>query len=131
MMNGDDRRWRNQSKPWIAAFLLLTLWACRGGDIPDSMINTWVTDNPQYQKCFLTITPARIIFGDADGNREDSYIKKVSTTKQDQSVVATIDYVNSQEDSFSVELLYSGDDGGSLAFKSQPHIVWKRQESKD
>jgi hypothetical protein len=123
--------WRNQRKGWIIALLTLMLSACQAGSIPDSMIDTWVTDHPEYQGCFLKITPARIIFGDLEGNSDDSYIKKVSTEKKDQALAVTISYINNQEVSFSVELLYSSEDGGWLSIKNQPGVVWKRQGSKN
>lgn len=123
--------WRNQRKGWIIVLLTLVLSACQGGSIPDSMIDTWVTDHPEYQGCFLKITPARIFFGDLEGNSEDSYIKKVSIEKKDQAQAVTISYINSQEVSFSVVLFYSSEDGGRLSIKNQPGVVWKRQGGKN
>jgi hypothetical protein len=133
-MKGQRRWWwQDQRKGWIIALLTLALSACQGGSIPDSMIDTWVTDHPEYQGCFLKITPARIIFGDLEGNSDDSYIKKVSTEKkaQVQAQEVTISYINKEEVSFSVVLLYSNEDGGWLSIKNQPGVVWKRQGSKN
>jgi hypothetical protein len=132
MMKGQRRCWwQGQRIGWIIALLTLALSACQGGSIPDSMIDTWVTDHPEYQGCFLKITPARIIFGDPEGNSDESHIKKVSTEKKDQAIAVTISYINNQEVSFSIELLYSNEDGGWLSIKNQPGVVWKRQGSKN
>jgi hypothetical protein len=129
----DQKRWwwQDQRKGWIIALLTLALSACQGESIPDLMIDTWVTDHPEYQGCFLKITPARIIFGDLEGNSDDSYIKKVSTEKKAQAQEVTISYINKEEVSFSVVLLYESEDGGRLSIKNQPDVVWKREGSKN
>lgn len=118
--------WQDQTQGWIIALLILVLSACQGQSIPDPLIDTWVTDNPKYEGCFLKITPVHIIFGDPEKNSDECYIKRVSTTKKDQIATVTIDYVNTHKTSFSVELLYSSEDGGYLSFKNQPGVVWKR-----
>jgi hypothetical protein len=125
------RSWQDRTKKWIIFFWILVLSACQGQSMPDSMIDIWVTDHPEYQGCFLKITPARIIFGDPEGNSDESHIKKVSTEKKDQAIAVTISYINNQEVSFSIELLYSNEDGGWLSIKNQPGVVWKRQGSKN
>lgn len=118
--------WQDQTQGWIIALLILVLSACQGQSIPDPLIDTWVTDNPKYEDCFLKITPVHIIFGDPEKNSKEYDITKVSTSKNDQTVMVTIEYVNTEKASFSVDLLYSSEDGGYLSFKNQPGVVWKR-----
>ena len=126
MKSSGRRWWQDQKERWIVVLWIFVLSACQGQPIPNSMVDTWVTDHPQYQNCFLRITPDRIIFGDPEKNTDECSITRVSTVKKDQAVMVTIDYVNTQKISFSVELLYSGEDGGHLSFKNQPGVIWKR-----
>jgi hypothetical protein len=125
------RPWPCHSRMWIIALWIVLLSACQGQPIPDSMIDTWVTDDPRYEKCLLKITPARIIFGDPEGNRDESYIKGVSATKKGQVTEVTIRYVNSQDVTMAVELLYTGNDGGRISLKNQMDVMWERAEKRN
>lgn len=120
------RWWQHQNKVWIIVSSIFILSACQGRSIPDFMIDTWVTDKLQYEKCYLKITPLRIIFGDPGQNGYECDITKVSTVKKDQTVMVTIDYVTRRNEPFTVELLYSSKDGGHLSFKNRPGVIWKR-----
>lgn len=119
---------KGQIKRWTVALLIIVLSACQGQSIPDSLVGTWVSDNPKYESCFLKITPLHIVFGDPEMNSEECEIKKVATEKKDQIVMVTINYVNTKKEPLSVDLLYSSKDGGYLSLKNQPGVIWKRQK---
>jgi len=109
--------------------MLVLLAACQGQSVPDSITGTWVTDSPDYENCFLKITPISIVFGNPERNADEYYITKVATAEKNRAVMVTIEFVTTQKSAFSVELLYSGDDGGRrVSLKNKPNVIWKRWE---
>lgn len=121
--------WPGLIKGWSIILLIIALTACQGQSIPDALIGTWVSDNPKYEHCFLKITPLRIIFGDPNMNSKEYDIKKVTTATKNQVVRVTINYVNTQKDPLSVDLLYSSEgSNGYILFKNQPDVIWKHQK---
>jgi hypothetical protein len=112
----------------MACLILVLSAACQGQSVPDSITGAWVTDSPDYENCFLKITPMSIVFGNPERNADEYYITKVATAEKNRAVMVTIEFVTTQKSSFSVELLYSGDDGGRVSLKNKPNVIWKRRE---
>ena len=112
----------------MVCLILILSAACQKQSVPDSIIGTWVTDSPRYENCFLKIGPTSVVFGDPEKNGDEYYITKVTTAEKNRTVTVTIEFVATQKTSFSVELLYSVDDGGHVLLKNQPNVIWKRGE---
>jgi hypothetical protein len=95
--------------------------------MPDSIIGTWVSDHPQYQKCIIKIGNGHIAFGDPEGNVSEFEIEQVSTKKVDRGLTVTIDYMDSENTSLTIGLLFSSANDGYLLIKNQQEVMWKRQ----
>jgi hypothetical protein len=78
----------------------------------------------------LKIGPTSVVFGDPEKNGDEYYITKVATVEKNRTVTITIEFVETQKASFSIELLYSVDDGGHILLKNQPNVIWKRGETE-
>jgi len=116
---------RRPKERWIVFFWIFVLSACQGQSIPMSMVQTWETDHPRYEDCYLLISPSHVSFIDANINTNECSITRVLTVKKDQGLSVPIDLVNSQKVSSSIQLIYSSENGGQLSFKNQPDVVWK------
>ena len=125
-MQAKTAAWRPCGKGRWLLLMLLVLSACQGQPMPGEMIGTWVTDNDRYQDCRLQIGADRMVFVDREQGSDIGVIQKISTETKGGTRAVTIDYVNSQKALFTVELIYSSENGGSLWFKNQPAVVWKR-----
>jgi hypothetical protein len=112
-------------KKFMAIAVILLLSACTGS-VPDEIIGTWKTDHPQYANCILQIEKDFITFGDPEGNMNKSSVTGVSRTKEGPMMIVTIDYVDEDKAPFSLDLLFSGENRGSLSLKNQQDITWKR-----
>ncbi len=112
---------------WILIFVILFLSGCTGRSMPDSIIGTWVSDHPQYQKCIIKIGNGHIAFGDPEGNVSEFEIEQVSTKKVDRGLTVTIDYMDSENTSLTIGLLFSSANDGYLLIKNQQEVMWKRQ----
>ena len=55
---------RQSKEGWIVFFLIFVLLACQGQSIPMSMVQTWETDHPKYEDCYLLISPSHVSFID-------------------------------------------------------------------
>jgi hypothetical protein len=126
-MSGYRKDWRiTHRRKWIFVATILLLSAC-GHSMPDSITGTWVTDHPQYQNCILRIENSHITFGDPEGNINECAITSASTTKDDQTLAVTIEYVDKEKILFTIELLFPNANGGLLVLKNQKDVLWKRQ----
>jgi hypothetical protein len=74
----------------------------------------------------LKIGPTSVVFGDPEKNGDEYYITKVKIAEKNRTLAVIIEFVSTQKTSFSVELLYSADDGGHVLLKNQPSVIWKR-----
>lgn len=113
---------------WMAVVLLLVLSACESQQVPDQLISYWETDDKRYKNCVMEFTECLIFLGDSEGQVKTYFIKTLSTAFEGSNQILTIEYKDIEGNSFTGEWVYSPDNGGSLWFRNQPDVVWKRQQ---
>ena len=118
----------SEFKRGIAVLLiLLGLSACQECGLPEEMVDTWITDHPQYADCYLLMSRDEVVFGGADATRHAHIIHKVRTQRQEGRVDVAIQTIDDQQADTCLDLVYLPDENnGLLHFKHQPHVIWYR-----
>jgi hypothetical protein len=111
---------------WIALLCTFGLWACQEATIPAQLKGRWVADDARHQNCYFEITADHITFGGADLDANTGKIRKIRVKTKDRIQITTIDYVDLDGVSHSVELNYSSGRDDFLWFKNQPDVKWQR-----
>jgi hypothetical protein len=104
---------------------LVILAGCQGA-LPSQMIGTWGTQDPRYAGRSLQIGADTIVFVADEDNKAVGSIRKVRTKARDTSIWVKIEYLDNEQKSQTAELVYLPEYGGSLSFKNQPGVVWKK-----
>lgn len=94
--------------------------------MPGYMMGTWVTEDHRYAGRSLRITPDTISFAASKDNEVVGSIRKVRVSQQRTFQIVKISYVDKENTPSTMEIVYSGERGGSLWLKNQPKVVWNR-----
>jgi len=96
-------------------------------DIPLDLIGKWTTSAPGYQDRFLEITKKTLTYG-IGGNKEDVYlISSIEENLGKNNRLYTIGYKNTDGLEFTRSFYYHPKNGGSIQFKHQEHIEWRKE----
>jgi hypothetical protein len=97
-------------------------------DIPANLIGKWTTSAPGYQDRFIELTKETIVYG-TGGLTEDMYfISSLEKNLEGKDSVYTINFKNS-EVKFTRSFYYHPEDGGTIQFKHQEHITWRKKSN--
>lgn len=105
---------------------MLVLLCCQAKTMPDAMTGTWVTEDGRYNGSALEIGTTGLVFHDVTKAASVCPIKGVSLKKDGAKLVATISYMNHENVASGATLVWSPEQGGTLWFKNQPNIAWRR-----
>lgn len=106
--------------------VMLLLMCCQAKTTPDAMIGRWVTEDGRYNGSALEIGTTSLVFHDVTKAASVCPIKGVSVQKDGAKLVATIRYTNQENVASTATLVWSPEQGGTLWFKNQPNIAWRR-----
>ena len=99
-------------------------------DIPANLIGKWTTSAPGYQDRFIELTKETLVYGLA-GDKEDVYIiSSLEKNQEGKNIVYTINFKNT-EVKFSRSFYYHPEHGGTIQFKHQEHITWRKEAKTD
>lgn len=120
---------------WLTAIILslplLSLTGCDGSDqqtLPKQMVGVWKTDDPRYKNRYMNVEVQRITFG-MGGTSPDrpEFVDNVKTSREHPSdYIVKLKMTDGSPD--SITLQYAEQNGGELRLKSQPKIVWTRNQ---
>ena len=114
---------------WLLLLCLVVFLSCSSSQVPEELIGTWISDHDLYQNCFMRIEEKWITFGNQEQKTGMGKIRKVTILEKNSKRVIRIKYSDLDETEFTLNLLYSGNAGGSICFENQPSVVWKRASS--
>ncbi len=112
----------------IAVFVLV---CCQSKTMPDALIGTWVTEDGRYSGCALEIGTVTLVFRGTMSGADVCPIKRLALKKDGTQLVATIRFTNQEDLASTATLIWSPERGGTLWFKNQPNIVWKRSSGNE
>ena len=90
--------------------------------IPANLLGRWTTSAPGYQDRFIELTKETLVY-----DKEDVYIiSSLEKNQEGKDIIYTINYKNSDV-KFTRSFYYHPEHGGSIQFKHQEHITWRKK----
>ncbi|MGA8180800.1 MAG: hypothetical protein WB792_12135, partial [Desulfobacterales bacterium] len=88
----------------------------------------WTTSSPGYQDRFIELTKGTLVYG-LGGDKKNVYIiSSLEKNTNEKNTIYTISYKNS-EVKFTRSFYYHPEDGGTIQFKHQEHIKWRKTKN--
>lgn len=114
----------------IAVFVF---WAAqknsKSWDVPDYLLGKWVTSAPAYQDRYLEFNKVSLIFATGPATVTEYFISTLTTTTTAKEISIIIESWDAQNVYYQFSLIYQEVNDGTLFFKNQPQIKWKKKPS--
>ena len=115
----------------LVALLIFLFFPKMNKDIPENLIGKWVTTEPGYLDRFIEITKETIVYG-LGGDKKDVYfISNLETNPERNKLLYTISFKNKDGLEFTRSFYYDPENGGTIQFKHQEHIEWRKEKGED
>jgi len=128
---------RKMKLKWIAipVFILVAasiFISCTGknANITENLIGKWTTSAPEYQDYFFELTKETITYGHNGDERNVYIISSVEKNQEGKDIVYTINY-KSTDVKFTRYFYYHPENGGTIQFKHQEHVKWRKLKNDD
>jgi hypothetical protein len=119
-----------KSKGIVLVFtIIFFFFGCQSnesGIVPSELRGIWKTSEPKYIDCYFELTEGEITFANENflDEMKVNYISDIEKIIPGKRILYTINYVG---DDLEYELtLYYDPSGGSIRFKNQQQIKWKK-----
>jgi hypothetical protein len=126
---------RNTKRRWLlvaAAIALLALTfsyvKLRHVSVPPELIGTWKTTNPLYADRSLEISLESISFVTGGGTEYTGFIDNIESSSDQEKTLYTISYLVAGMRN-QVSFYYDTSGGGTIQFKNQQSIAWKKESN--
>jgi hypothetical protein len=112
----------------ILVSVITMFYSKKNRDIPESLVGKWTTSSPGYQDRFIELTKETLVYG-LGGDKKNVYIiSSLKKNTNEKNMIYTISYKNS-EVKFTRSFYYHPEDGGTIQFKHQEHIKWRKTKN--
>lgn len=107
---------------------LLSLSGCQPASetVPDRLIGAWHTSAPQYAGSTMEVTKDLVVFSREGGLRLSGRIVRFETVQERSQNYYRLTYRDDDRHDYHLLLFYDDVNGGTLTFKHQPALTWKR-----
>jgi len=126
---------KNSRRKWLIAAAAITLIAAifttvklKHVIVPPELVGTWKTSNPDYKDRSLEIGSESLSFYTGRGTQYTGFIDHIESDTDKNGMFYTIYYVVDGNKT-QMSLYYNSADGGTLQFKNQLNMVWKKESS--
>ena len=118
--------------PLVIVVATITIFhSKKNRDIPLDLIGKWTTSAPGYEDRFIEITKETIVYG-LGGDKKDVYfISNLETNPERNKLLYTISFKNKDGLEFTRSFYYDPENGGTIQFKHQEHIEWRKEKGED
>ena len=113
--------------PLLLLCFTLTRGASEKRNLPDYLLGVWRTDAGEYADCYLEITPARVIFGNADGGYALHFVTYYEQLSEGSETTTVVHYTDLDGREYQMSLVYSKLPHETLRLKNQQKVVWERR----
>jgi hypothetical protein len=114
----------------IVAVAITMFYPKKNRDIPINLIGKWTTSAPGYQDYFFELTKETIIYGHNGGEQDVYIISSLEKNQEGKDIIYTINY-KSTDVKFTRSFYYHPENGGTIQFKHQEHIKWRKTKDAD
>ena len=117
----------------IVCIGIIIFWAIRKDmtreEIPDYLVGRWLTSTPGYEDRYLEINKVSLLFATSESTVNEYFIDKTTTSAsaEGKQIVFTIECKDLGNNPYRFSLTYEPGNGGTLSFKNQSHITWRKE----
>jgi len=112
----------------MVVLLIFLFFPKKNKDIPENLIGEWTTSAPEYEDRFIEITKETFVYG-LGGDKKDVYfISNLETNPKGNKLLYTISFKNKDGLEFTRSFYYDPENGGTILFKHQEHIEWRKMK---
>jgi hypothetical protein len=112
----------------LVVLLIFVFFPKKNKDIPENLIGKWTTSAPGYEDRFIEITKETFVYG-LGGDKKDVYfISNLETNPERNKLLYTISFKNKDGLEFTRSFYYDPGNGGTIQFKHQKHIAWRKMK---
>jgi hypothetical protein len=95
---------------------------------PENLIGTWTTSEQKYANRFFELSQISVTYGIGKKKTAVYYISNAEKHVQDNTMLYTIEYHNSDGIQYTRSFYYDATNGGVIKFKNQKHIPWTKNK---
>lgn len=98
-------------------------------EIPDYLVGRWTTSAPGYEQRYLEINKVSLLFATSESTVNEYFIDTAATSAaaEGKRIVFTIECKDLENSPYRFSLTYEPGNGGTLSFKNQTHITWRKE----
>jgi hypothetical protein len=115
----------------LTFILAFTCFTRQNTTLPENVIGTWTTSEKKYRDRFFELTQNSVTFGIGKKKTNVYDISNVKKDVQDNEVLYTIKYHNSDGVQYTLSFYYDATNGGMIKFKNQKNIKWRKNKDTD
>ena len=97
--------------------------------MPDGLIGTWRTDNPDYAGRFFTLSAdefSLLLIGTGTSTPQRYQIDSVTRVRDDYGMLHTVEYTDADGQDYRMGFYYDAAGSGSVRMKNQRDMIWRK-----
>ena len=116
---------------WVTLTVMFGVQCEKEFAVPDELIGTWVTNDPDYFDRPFEIKRNTVIFEQGLGYFDFDVFPIANVEKVDSEgrILYTIYYVIPSGRKFEFSFYYTSANGGEIRFKNQPEMLWIKKKA--
>lgn len=117
----------------LIPLVLLIFTLTRGAEIrptlPEYLLGTWESSAPGYADCYMEISAARIVFGNAEQGYTLYFVSRFEQVVDGAQTVTVVHYTDLDGHAYQMSLGYNRFPKETIQLKNQPKVLWERRPS--
>lgn len=111
--------------------IIFSFFGCQSkdsGTVPGELRGVWKTSTPKYMDCYFTLTEDNIIFTNENflDKMQINSISNIQKIIPGKRILYTVNYSDENDLEYELTFYYDPSRGGSIRFKNQQEIEWKK-----
>jgi len=113
----------------MVVLLIFVFFPKKNKDIPEILIGKWTTSASGYEDRFIEITKETVVYGLGGDEKDVYFISNLETNPEGNKLLYTISFKNKDGLEFTRSFYYDPENGGTIQFKHQGHITWRKMKN--
>lgn len=111
----------------LFALFMLSV-GCQSAKLPNELLGIWRTDNPQYKGRYMKVDAQFVVLGVGEDKPVPRKVVEITKSSEGIETLYTLKTNEKDEGEYSFSFYYSPADGGTIRFKNQPQLIWKKRD---
>ena len=116
--------------PLVLLAITLARGAAEKKQLPDSILGVWETSSPQYANCYMEITPATVLFGNAQNGYILYFVSSYEDFHNSGRDTYVVRYTDLDGMKYQMSIVHMTRPREIVYFSHQPGVGWTRRPSE-